>query len=110
MADLNTPWKHWHIGAANNNDVLLFGINVGRGPDHDEEIARYIVAAVNACTDASLSVEDLEAGAVAAQHDALNWLVYLAHDVGKDGGRPKPGEWEAAFEAGEQALAPFDTE
>ncbi len=29
---------------------------------------------------------------------SLNWLVHLCHDVGKAGGKPEPGEWEAAIE------------
>lgn len=36
---------------------------------------------------------------------ALTWFVNLANDVGKAGGRPEPGEWEACTEAGRRALA-----
>jgi hypothetical protein len=29
---------------------------------------------------------------------AMEWLLNLAHDVGKAGGKPEPGEWEAAWD------------
>jgi hypothetical protein len=41
---------------------------------------------------------------IAELEAALRWLVNLAHDTGKGGGRPEPGEWEAAFKSGETAL------
>ena len=36
--------------------------------------------------------------------EALEWLVHIAHDVGKGGGRPEAGEFEAAVKEGEEAL------
>ena len=39
------------------------------------------------------------------QYEALNWLVHLCHNVGRAGGDPEPGEWEAAEEAGRMALS-----
>ena len=35
---------------------------------------------------------------------SLNWLVHLHHDCGKAGGRPEPGEREAAIESAIKAL------
>ena len=87
------------------------GETVATIPDGPQQGAkgRRCAAALNETW--GISTEDLEAGAVARLvecQEALNWLVHLAHDVGKDGGRPHPDEWEAAFEAGKKALAPFD--
>ena len=38
-------------------------------------------------------------------YEALNWLVHLCTNVGRAGGVPEPGEWEAAEEAGRLALS-----
>lgn len=38
--------------------------------------------------------------------EALKWLAHLCHDVGRAGGNPESGEWEAATIAGEAALSP----
>ena len=35
---------------------------------------------------------------------SLNWFVHLCHDVGKAGGKPEKGEWEAAIEEAEKIL------
>jgi len=43
---------------------------------------------------------------IAAKDAALRWLLNLAHDVGKSGGRPEPGEWEEAWGDAECALSP----
>lgn len=37
--------------------------------------------------------------------DALRWLVNVVCGVGKAGGEPEPGEFEAAVEAAKDALA-----
>lgn len=37
--------------------------------------------------------------------NALNWLTHVACGVGKGGGKPEPGEWEAAIDAGKDAVA-----
>ena len=47
-------------------------------------------------------------GRIAALKDALTWMVNLAHGVGKGGGPPEPGEFEAATETGKAALARTD--
>lgn len=38
-------------------------------------------------------------------YEALEWLTYLAHGVGKAGGSPEPGEHIEAATAGKAALA-----
>lgn len=37
--------------------------------------------------------------------EALNWLVHLAHGIGKAGGEPESDEWDAAWEQGKAALS-----
>jgi hypothetical protein len=34
----------------------------------------------------------------------IEWMVNLAHDTGKSGGRPRPGEWRALLAEGEAHL------
>ncbi len=41
---------------------------------------------------------------VKEMREALEWLVHLGHGVGKAGGAPEAGEFEAAIKQGEAAL------
>lgn len=43
-------------------------------------------------------------GRVTRLEEALRWMVNLAHGVGRAGGPPESGEWEAATESGADAL------
>ena len=54
--------------------------------------------------DALLAAYAAQDTCIAELEAALRWMVNLAHDVGKSGGRPEPGEFEAATEAGMVAL------
>ena len=110
MADRTpTPWTMWC--STPNSPIEIRGSNGGAVSPawkYRQDALRAVVS-VNACAD--ISTEALESGAVARLvecQEALNWLVHLAHDVGKDGGRPHPDEWEAAFEAGKKALAALE--
>lgn len=42
---------------------------------------------------------------VTALTDAGVWLLHLANDVGKAGGKPEPGEWEDAWDTLKTALS-----
>jgi len=65
------------------------GLPVCSIPTRREGDADFIVAACNARDDLL---------------EACRWLVNVAHDEGRAGGRPEPGEWEAAVEAGMAAI------
>jgi len=47
-------------------------------------------------------------GVAERRAEALRWLANLAHDVGKSGGAPEPGEFEAAAFEGVAALAAWE--
>ena len=36
--------------------------------------------------------------------EALNWLTHIFYNIGKSGGLPEPGEFEAAVDAAKKAL------
>lgn len=38
-------------------------------------------------------------------YEALNWLTHIEHGIGKSGGKPEPGEREAAIDSAKKALA-----
>lgn len=45
-----------------------------------------------------------QANRIAKLESCLRWCVYLGHDIGKSGGKPAPGEFEAAMEQGKKLL------
>ena len=101
--DLHAPWtvkkyENTYMISDNENccvvevDLDFYTDAPGGSPATDDEmsqaaaIARLIAAAPE-------------------MYEALEWMLYVAHDIGKAGGKPEAGEYEAAFDSGKAALA-----
>ena len=90
--DANQRYDRMIVGPQNEHIAELFQVMVPPGskdapPENQSVInARLIAAAPE-------------------MYEALEWMLYVAHDIGKAGGKPEAGEYEAAFDSGKAALA-----